>query len=336
MAIRLSVIIPVYNTEKYLERCIQSVLEQNILDKEIILINDGSTDKSAEICDKYAIEYKNIIVIHKKNAGISSARNTGIEHAKGEYIMFLDSDDNLVGGSLKKLLDTASFNKSDLCISSFNTVFLETVSSNLFNERVYMTVEEFANDWHLYFATVSNFVWGKLYKKELILRNNIRFNPEITLGEDLLFNLIYYRRCKKIQVSNQCVVNYLQREGSITHKYINNTFELKQKYYNAIIKFLNEMNADSEFNINRVMDNMYKNYCHQLELLVQNKHISQKKKIAIIESSLKNEELLDCIRMRKQNGLNFCFVRKYSVLVYLIVKLIVRLRKIKKVIFQIQ
>ena len=115
---KISFIIPVYNVEKYLEQCVESIMCQEYENKEIILVNDGSTDASPDLCDKLATKYENVIVIHKENGGLSDARNTGLNKASGDYILFVDSDDFIESGCLKMIAETASKNPVDV-------VFLE-------------------------------------------------------------------------------------------------------------------------------------------------------------------------------------------------------------------
>lgn len=178
--IRFSIIIPVYNVEKYLSECIDSVLHQNFSNYEIILVDDGSTDSSGQICDEYAQKYSNIKVIHKENGGLSDARNFGIKEAKGEYLMFLDSDDFWEGttilSDLSKIIDEE---KSDLIINEIATFFEESsksavrkfqnikkIKNNIFKDNLDFLVR---ND--IYYATACN----KTIKRSIIEENNLYF-----------------------------------------------------------------------------------------------------------------------------------------------------------------
>ena len=195
-----SVVIPVYNTEKYLYQCVKSVLSQEGTEKEIILIVDGSADNSPILCDRLSNEFPDIIKgIHKENKGVSVARNTGIEAASGEWIAFIDSDDCIEDGMFYAYT-TVIKNYGGIILTGHKAISsdgkigkvhgpMATASwsrgegySELFSS-VPHNLDERA--W-LYF-----FVWNKLYKKETIEKNHIRFQSGVTYGEDFLFNASY-------------------------------------------------------------------------------------------------------------------------------------------------
>lgn len=181
-----SIIVPVYKTEEYLDKCIQSILSQTYTDFELILVDDGSPDRCPQMCDDFAAMDKRVKVIHKPNGGVSSARNAGIDAAEGDFIWFIDSDDYIVPGSLKQLYqvqkaenaDMYFFNNGDICKSAVGTIdeFLETY----------------------YFTYIVGFgPWNKLYQTAAIKENQLRFDTDETIGEDLLFNLSYYKAVYK-------------------------------------------------------------------------------------------------------------------------------------------
>ena len=235
--INLSVIIPVYNAEKYLERCIESVLCQISGDVEILLIDDGSTDQSPTICDTYALCDRRVRVVHKRNAGVSEARNTGIDEAKGKYIFFMDSDDYLPDGYFQKILPS----EVDIVITNY-VAFWEDDDRQLsgkFKTIIYNTRQNFLKDFHLYFATVFNFPWGKLYKREIIQKNRIRFRKDIAVSEDVIFNVEYYNLCDTFFVCADAKVMYRQRNNSLSHSFYEhliNWYELSyQEIYNSLI-----------------------------------------------------------------------------------------------------
>lgn len=235
--INLSVIIPVYNAEKYLGRCIESVLCQVSDDAEILLIDDGSTDQSPTICDAYAFRDKRVRVFHKKNAGVSEARNTGIDEAKGTYIFFMDSDDYISDGYFEKILPS----EVDLVVTNY-VAFWEDNNRQLsgkFDTILYNSRKAFLEDFHLYFATVFNFPWGKLYKRGIIQKNRIRFRKDIAVSEDVIFNVEYYNLCDTFFVCADAKVMYRQRNNSLSHSFYEhliNWYELSyQEIYNSLI-----------------------------------------------------------------------------------------------------
>lgn len=206
----LSIIVPIYKVEKFIHECINSILSQGINDYELILIDDGSPDSSGEICEEYAKHCSNIIVIHKKNGGLSSARNAGIDIAKGTYITFIDSDDcidlNTYKYNLKRIID------SDADFIQFPIVNKWTSKDENFlcmpeNEIVSnQPLRELANQ------NLSGSVWNKIYKRDLI--KDLRFRVG-ALHEDLLYILDVCQICKNVIISNKG--KYLYRTYSYNY-----------------------------------------------------------------------------------------------------------------------
>ncbi len=197
-----SVVIPVYNVEKYLNRCIQSILDQNFSDYEIILVDDGSDDFSGEICDKYSKEHKNINVIHKKNEGLLLARRTGLENCQGEYIIHCDSDDYFAPGAFKLIFEAIQKYQADMVMFGYEVV---NNKSNII-EKHYNVFENnrlFINDKYDICHELANTTWlnnlvTKVVKKTLI---DISFDysvyHNIKMGEDLLQVVPLIRNCQR-------------------------------------------------------------------------------------------------------------------------------------------
>lgn len=184
----ISIIVPVYNTEQYLNHCIDSILSQTFTDFELLLIDDGSTDKSGDICDEYARKDERIKVFHKKNGGVSSARNMGLDYVQGEWITFVDADDWIVKDCLN--LDYSLF-QEDLIIFSYYHNF-ETSNNLAFSINQFVAKgKNELNDLYQAFIHKGFFrtVWSKLFKRSLI--NNLRFDESVSIGEDHLFLLNY-------------------------------------------------------------------------------------------------------------------------------------------------
>lgn len=205
---QISVIIPFFNTENYLEDCLKSVLQTQFFKScEIILINDGSNDRSVEIAQKFANEYKNIAIYHYQNEGLSAARNHGMEYATGKYLFFLDSDDYIASDYLFKLYQKAEELQCDIVFAGFSRVtenkeFKRQVIRPILNCTQVMTGDQYLNqrmtlgDWH-------NEVWCALYKKEFLERNSLQFHEDINLYEDIIFTneiLAYAQRVYAIPV----------------------------------------------------------------------------------------------------------------------------------------
>ena len=207
----ISIIIPVYNSEKTLNRCVNSILNQTFMDWELLLVDDGSTDKSGKICDQYALKDFRIQVFHKKNGGVSSARNTGLDYAIGSWITFVDSDDFIDATFLDTLIRLQS---SDLCISGIQFINNETI---LLPPEEYIKIENVAELDNLLNKLYFTAPWGKVYKNEIIQKNNIRFNINLKIGEDTDFVLKYLLYINDIRLISKPLYHFFNDEkGKIT------------------------------------------------------------------------------------------------------------------------
>ena len=186
---KISIIVPVYNVELFLPRCIDSILNQSFADFELLLIDDGSKDKSGAICDEYAEKDKRIKVFHKVNGGVSSARNLGLEKSKGEYITFVDADDYLLPGTITEPLLSGNYDL--IQIPRNNGSFMKTYSHDI----ICKTTESFRNFIYCnyYFEC-----WGRFYKRKLI--GAVRFPENLKVGEDLMFFLRLYREVSSFEL----------------------------------------------------------------------------------------------------------------------------------------
>ena len=224
---KISVIIPVYNTEDYLEETLMSLLNQTMIDDiEVLMIDDGSTDDSRYIIEKYAIDYDNFHAYHKKNEGQGVARNYGLSLAKGEYIHFLDSDDYLPPKAYETLYDLAFKNKSDMVcgnalrFSGYN-VWEDIIFKNSFN-----TISDDVDNTNL--SEFPQFVWdtvswNKLYKKDFLLNNNLKFPNKKIFFEDLLFSLESYILAENITITKDIIYYWRVRKNhtSVTQQFSN-------------------------------------------------------------------------------------------------------------------
>lgn len=208
---KISVIIPVYNVEKYLKRCLDSIVNQTYKNLEIILVDDGSTDKSGNICDEYAAKDKRIIVIHKENGGVSSARNKGLDICIGDYISFIDSDDWIEEDFFEYVVNNAKDN--DLLI--FDYYITNGKSTKWIKYR--KTKFEISKDEcliELTKAKLQSYLWVMIFKSELFY--NIRF-PQNRNYEDQAIMHLHIDKCQKIKYCNKAFYNYYQNPKGITH-----------------------------------------------------------------------------------------------------------------------
>lgn len=214
----VSIIIPIYNVEKYLVQCIESAIKQTYEDLEILLVDDGSTDNCSQICKKYAKIDQRIIYISKKNGGLSDARNVGIERAKGEYLFFLDADDYVHPKLLECLLDGMKKSGADISIVNYQCV-IEDIAPRDIKEVQFekITGREGCRRIFTSQSVMMTVAWGKLYRRELF--NHIRY-PKGKIHEDefVTYRLLYHSDI--IAVTNEKMVYYRQRKDSIMDKRI--------------------------------------------------------------------------------------------------------------------
>lgn len=241
MNVQLSVIVPVYNMEKYLQRCLDSLLNQNISDYEIILVDDGSKDKSLEICDEYANKYPFVHVIHKENQGLGFARNSGLDVAKGKYVSFVDSDDTVSPKHFCELLKVAEEHNADACLGGGTDVF-ETqkltgrhiYAGRVFNEQEIMRIllpsmlgyNERGRNYSGMSACVG------VFSREVIEKNNIRFRSEREyISEDAIFDIEFMSSSNIVVISESSGYNYYHNAGSLTTSYRPDRFEQIKKLW---------------------------------------------------------------------------------------------------------
>ncbi|MBR5553536.1 MAG: glycosyltransferase family 2 protein [Clostridia bacterium] len=209
----ISVIIPIYKTEDYLRRCLDSVVNQTYKKLEIILVDDGSPDKSGEICDEYAQKDNRIKVIHKENGGVSSARNAALDIACGEYVTFVDSDDYIHPEACAILFNAAKETSSDVVVCGFINVFADKHVKNDYAEI--KTLENNAILQEYVMDKIRPEACAKLIRKSVI--GEIRFDTNFTCGEDLLFNYYIFKRSSKACVLDKCLYYYSrERETAAT------------------------------------------------------------------------------------------------------------------------
>lgn len=213
----LSVIIPVYNTERFLARVIESVLAQTFTDFELILVDDGSTDASGEICDRYAGADKRVRVIHSSNHGASAARNRGIEEATGLWLTFIDSDDYVLPEYLGNMFDSGSKYNSDLVMTGLQRISENDPSKNVVRDWPELAVDKDHIE-ELYNQNILQYQKGpviKLYKNEIIKKNKVRFDENLSRGEDALFVYSYLPYSQRMSVAPGANYIYCLRDGSL-------------------------------------------------------------------------------------------------------------------------
>lgn len=212
---KISIIIPVYNTEKYLSLCIDSILSQSYLDFELLLINDGSIDNSGSICDEYAEKDSRIRVFHQENKGVSRARNLGLNNAKGEWIFFCDSDDHLIAADSLESIIALEDSDIDTFLFSYNYMENGRVINNAQKEIQPEYELCLARDEFLESKCFAKELWRYFLKRDIIETNKIRFNEDISYSEDWLYLLDYIKYSRYICTSSIKVYNHIKHGTSL-------------------------------------------------------------------------------------------------------------------------
>lgn len=243
----VSIIVPIYNAEQYLRRCVDSILNQEYTDFELLLVNDGSTDASGDICEEYGDRDPRVIVIQKENTGVSDSRNRAIDRARGKYLQFLDSDDWITQDATRLFVRAAEEYGCDMVISDFYRVVGERLSpKGDIEEEGVLTREEFAahmmeNPADFYYGVL----WNKLYRRDIVEEHKLRMDTDISWCEDFMFNLEYIRYAKVFYALHAPIYYYVKRKGSLASQGINISKTVKMKlnvfeYYNNFYKHVLE------------------------------------------------------------------------------------------------
>lgn len=272
----ISVVVPVYNVKNFLNRCIDSIISQTYKNLEIILIDDGSYDGSETICDEYSNQYKNIEVIHKKNSGLSEARNVGLEKSTGKYIMFIDSDDFINEKMVETLYNNLKNENADISVcrpylfeveEKIPKADLEKVNQKLVT---YNDVEILKHMYDDYLITVT--AWNKLYKKELF--NNIRY-PKGGLIEDSAVIHYLLNECNRIVYSNLELYYYFQRDNSIMHE-LNYKLLDELDWLEDRIKFFEKLGYSNEEFFKKTIEKYFEAFSNWMYVLIKNNGYSAK------------------------------------------------------------
>lgn len=247
--ILVSIIVPVYNTGEYLYKCLDSIVNQNLQEIELILVDDGSTDNSGEICDFYSEKDKRVCVIHKKNEGVSIARNVGIQVAKGQYIGFIDSDDWIEKEMYQEMYYHAKNKEADIVICDTCTVYdnnkkeADTILS--LSESVFLQKKEITP---LNLREIAGSACRCIYKKELFKTHAVQFPISLPLSEDRIFNLNAMGNSDKFYYLKKAYYNRYVRIGSAVNKYYPNLLEITNRYRKEVLDALERFwNVDKSY-----------------------------------------------------------------------------------------
>ncbi len=304
---KISIIVPVYNTEKYIGRCIESIQNQTYTDLEIILVDDGSKDDSLTICQKYAEKDSRIKVLHtKKNFGVSNARNMGIEHSTGEYIGFIDSDDYIEKTMYETLVRYSDNRVLPIC--TYNMV--DENKTILDQKEIGDTVGEVdVKDFFLLCENILlNSPFNKLYESTIVKKNNIRFDVNLSLGEDFLFVMQYIEYIEKFYIIDVPLYNYMTiKRESLSQLYRNDFYEIQRRIIQRIKELLER---------DQIVFNEYRNkfYTFSLDLYVQALNNTVNSKERLHKKIKRNNEILgdylyeECLQYADMSNYNKYYI----------------------------
>lgn len=284
----LSIIIPVYNVDKYIKECLDSILTQNNKNIEIILVNDGSTDNSPMICQEYSKAYSNIKYIDNENHGVSYSRNCGIKKATGKYLLFVDADDRLSTTGLNTLEKLVKTNKS-LYIYSYKKIY-KNISENYVIKPRKISKKEALRDL-MEEDKFCGYVWNKVFLAELIKKHDIKFDEKITMNEDMKFCFDYINHCKEIVCSDDIIYEYRCRKSSAVNK------KIGQKNASSILCYKYIMdNTQDEYVISKCHNYYLKSY-YKYKKYVPNNYFDIKLIKEIKENDYKNLTITDKLKI---------------------------------------
>lgn len=334
----VTVIIPVYNVEKYLERCLNSVINQTYKKLEIIIVDDGSTDKCSLICDKWAEKDGRIRVIHKKNEGLGMARNEGIKRASGKYMCFVDSDDYIALNAIEKAYVQAEKETADIVLFGVNNVNqngklvsckVATTPLNVY-EGKYITSDFLANlisanpegtDWNLSMSACMC-----LFSSKVIRSNHCEFVSEREIiSEDTFFLLNIYQYVSKVVVIKEALYFYCENCNSLTRTYREDRLEKINYFYGKSVELCNECGYSDM--VIRQLDRLYLSFVIAAMKLLVNAEISDLKKIKMMKRFITDKQLQDVVLQinMKQESLSrrillYAIKYKKNIIVYILVK----------------
>lgn len=258
----LSILMPVYNSEKHVRKSVESIINQTFTNWELIIVNDGSTDHSREVCNELAQLDNRIKVINKENTGVSDTRNILINNATGRYIGFIDSDDYIEENMFELLINKIKDYDSDLVVCGIveDKIIDEQIVSRSINKyypKEYLNILEMKEMIMDYLnSNLFNSLCNKVYKKEIIVNKRIKFDSNVENGEDLIFNLEYMKYINNLVFCEEQLYHYARRQNhSITHKYVDDMYFKGLKIHDILENFLIEMDFYTEENKKTLCEN---------------------------------------------------------------------------------
>ena len=315
----ISIVIPVYKSEKTLGGCLESLMRQTYTDIEMICVIDGSPDRCGEICDEYARKDARIKSIKRENGGVSSARNRGIDEAAGEYIMFVDSDDTVEPDYCEKMWKTHKEIGAELVLCGFHHWYVgRDVQKSPSNPGVYDTKKYGEDFLKLYQEGFLNMPWNKMFQKEL----TGRFDTSLSLGEDLLFNMDYLSKCSKVAVISDALIHYIQEEkgNTLSSKKRDNKLEIASRVCESVQNYYGKLTGKKELHP-VIAGKFVMEFLDDCEKLPFDKETPKAEKIQLVKKLAGHPEFMEANKIAEVTVLDYkvlqwCFDRGLWRLVY--------------------
>lgn len=335
---KISIIIPIYNSEKFLIKCLDSLLKQSEEIYELILVNDGSTDSSSNIINQYAEKYKCIHIINQINSGVSVARNKGMDLATGDYIMFIDADDWVSNNIVEQYLSTIKKTKSDCLIGEWNEVkyncnvnkrnkALKYISNESTEETKKRTID------HYFKSREGGAPWAKLFCRDIIKKNSLKFVENLPLGEDYLFVLNYIIFCKKIVLVEQPMYFYRMDELGAATKNRKNYFDIQLFIESEKTNIMKKANLNI-LDFEESLVNTYMKCCNNSYINIFKSKL--KLKVEEIRKIVNNEYSIKIVKLSykykliaKYRIIRFLMKNKFYISIYVLAFIQYTLQKVK-------
>lgn len=327
----ISIIVPVYNSEKTLQRCIESLLLQTYTDIEILLVIDGPTDSSIDIARAYEKKDSRIKLIEKQNEGVSKARNTGLSFSKGEYIQFVDSDDYIDKSMCEKLIQSVDKVNAQMALCGFHHLFLNRDIIKVPSNGCYNLKEKTDLFLQLYESGFLNMPWNKLFKKELIQES---FDETLSLGEDLLFNLNYMKQIDSIAVVGEPLYYYIQKNGqdTLSSKKREDKYEIavkiceaaKESYFSLLKEAGQAEDVKLQAGYQIVHKRLILEFLDEIEGMAYDKTLTRRQKLNRIETYMKDTYIQNANKnigklQADYEVINYFFKRENNFIVYALI-----------------
>ncbi len=312
----VSIIVPVYNAQAYLHKCIDSLLSQSFQDFELILVNDGSKDNSGKICDEYAEKDNRIKVIHKENGGVSTARNRGLDEAQGTYIMFCDSDDFIKEDFSAPVVELADGNEDCLVLCGITQLKDDNSTHDVLcpafsrGEKVSMSNVDFC-DLYVKLNNIEPFLlmnmpYNKLFSRRIIEEHHLRFDTSIHYNEDFIFNLNYLDKVNTVKIYNESVYYYyVDAPGSLCKRYFKDLMEMFRVKEDTLKATILDKASDKD-GARRVYSTLIFNDTHRAinNTFSPSNPASEKEKIKYCTKLIRDKRFVESIKYADKKGYN--------------------------------